>query len=255
MTPIDESLCALPGVAARRVVYPAHAAQTLHAHDQPRINIVLSGSLEERAGAEGAAGVGFSVAVKPAGITHEDRYGPEETRVLTLIFDPDYVERCGARTLFASWRWLPDGPLAPLTVTLLETIVDGGRRTESTVLQLLHAAGALAERTNRAPAWLRRADTLASRTGRVAQIADACGVHRVTLARMYRRHFGCAASERRRWRRVQRAAHLIAARAELPLAQVAAASDFADQSHMCRDFNLVFGVSPTRYRALVAPVC
>jgi AraC-like DNA-binding protein len=78
------------------------------------------------------------------------------------------------------------------------------------------------------------------------RIAD---LDRFSLARAFRRSFGTAPHRYLVARRVTAARSLIAAGA--PLAEVAGACGFADQSHLNRHFKAHFGMTPGRYARLV----
>jgi AraC-like DNA-binding protein len=52
-------------------------------------------------------------------------------------------------------------------------------------------------------------------------------------------------------RRLERARRLIAV--DLPLADAAAATGFADQSHMTRQFKQAYGLAPGAWHALTRP--
>ena len=71
---------------------------------------------------------------------------------------------------------------------------------------------------------------------------------RFELARQFRRCLGTSPYRYATMRRLDRAKRLIAANA--PLADAAAASGFADQSHMARQFKQAYGVAPGEWRAL-----
>jgi AraC family transcriptional regulator len=106
----------------------------------------------------------------------------------------------------------------------------------------------------RPPAWLlaARDRVHAAYAGpcRVAELADEAGVHRVHLARAFRRHFGCSITEYRQRLRLRAAAAGLAKDGRL-VSAVAADAGFADHSHLCRAFRAVVGVAPAGYRALV----
>jgi AraC-like DNA-binding protein len=74
------------------------------------------------------------------------------------------------------------------------------------------------------------------------------GLSRFELARQFRRCLGTSPHRYATMRRLDRAKHLIIAGASL--ADVAAASGFADQSHMTRQFRQAYGVAPGAWRAL-----
>jgi len=74
------------------------------------------------------------------------------------------------------------------------------------------------------------------------------GLTRFEVARQFRRCLGTSPHRYATMRRLERAKRLIAA--DAPLADVAAASGFADQSHMTRQFKQAYGVAPGKWRAL-----
>ncbi|MEJ0076357.1 MAG: AraC family transcriptional regulator [Alphaproteobacteria bacterium] len=74
------------------------------------------------------------------------------------------------------------------------------------------------------------------------------GLSRFELARQFRRCLGTSPHRYATMRRLDRARRLIAA--EVSLADAAAATGFADQSHMTRQFKQAYGVAPAAWRAL-----
>lgn len=74
------------------------------------------------------------------------------------------------------------------------------------------------------------------------------GLDRYTLARQFRRRYGTSPHHYLVMRRLERARLLIRRGEEL--ANAAAASGFADQSHMTRHFRKAYGQSPGRWRAM-----
>jgi AraC family transcriptional regulator len=75
-------------------------------------------------------------------------------------------------------------------------------------------------------------------------------VHRVHLAREFRRHFGCSVSVYIRRRAVQRAAERMGT-SRATLSDAAHEAGFADHSHMCHAFQCEIGCSPTEVRSLL----
>jgi AraC-like DNA-binding protein len=76
------------------------------------------------------------------------------------------------------------------------------------------------------------------------------GADRFTLARHFRRAYGTSPDRYRTMRRLEFAR--TAVENGLPLAQVAAVTGFADQSHMTRQFKRTYGFTPARWRTLTA---
>ncbi|HET8624741.1 MAG TPA: helix-turn-helix transcriptional regulator [Gemmatimonadales bacterium] len=101
------------------------------------------------------------------------------------------------------------------------------------------------------PAWVARARELVEARLRLPirlpSIAAELGVHPTHLSRTYRRAFGESLSGYLLRRRVEIASAALAD-PEIPLAQVAQETGFADQSHLCRSFRRVTGLTPGAWR-------
>jgi AraC-like DNA-binding protein len=102
-----------------------------------------------------------------------------------------------------------------------------------------------------APPWLERARALIrdlpERRHSLSAIAAEVGVHPTTLARGFRRNYGCTPGELQRRVRLEFAAHQLATSDE-SLATIAQRAGFFDQSHFTNAFRRCFGTSPQRYR-------
>ena len=123
---------------------------------------------------------------------------------------------------------------------------------EGLTLEILAAAARLDRDAGRAlPPWLRQArellDDRFAEPLSLGEVAAAVGVHPVHLAACFRRHFRASVGEYLRQRRVEAAARLLTA-TDTPLAEVALAVGFADQSHFTRTFRRHTGRTPSRYR-------
>ena len=108
-----------------------------------------------------------------------------------------------------------------------------------------------------APDWVRRAhdllhESLATRLS-LSGIAAEVGVHPATLARGYRRAYGCSLGEMQRRLRLELAARLLAA-TELSAVEIAQITGFFDQSHLTNAFRRRFGLSPLRYRRALGEI-
>lgn len=77
------------------------------------------------------------------------------------------------------------------------------------------------------------------------ELAQACGRDRWSLTRDFRRFFGTSPYRYLSMRRLDLARRLMLQK--LPLAEVAAMSGFADQSHMTRLFSKTYGIAPARW--------
>jgi AraC-like DNA-binding protein len=84
-----------------------------------------------------------------------------------------------------------------------------------------------------------------------AELENATGLDRYALARQFRARLGVSPYRYLTMRRLDRARTLM--RKGRPLADVAFACGFSDQSHMTRQFKQAFGLAPGQWRALHAP--
>jgi AraC-like DNA-binding protein len=84
----------------------------------------------------------------------------------------------------------------------------------------------------------------------MAELERIAGLDRWTLARQFRAAFGTSPSRFRTLRRLDRARRSLAGGASL--ADAAATSGFADQSHMTRQFKRAYGLTPARWTATLA---
>jgi AraC-like DNA-binding protein len=120
------------------------------------------------------------------------------------------------------------------------------------VLAVVAGVPAEAKHTARAPRWLTRVRSAIDDSGAwptVGELAALGSVHRVYLAKQFRRFYGCAVSDYVRRRRVQLAAqHML--RSAVSLSEIAHDAGFSDHAHMCRAFRNETGITPRSFRQL-----
>jgi AraC family transcriptional regulator len=102
------------------------------------------------------------------------------------------------------------------------------------------------------PYWLLRARDLLhedpERSISVSALAREAGVERTRLIRAFRRHFQTTPAAYLRRIRIERAARLLV-ETDDPIAAIAIAAGFADQSHLNRLFKRLMGCTPAAFRA------
>ena len=248
-------LARLPDAVLRGIDYPGGYSQATHHHAWSSVTLVLAGGLEERVGRRHEIGRPLSVVVKPAGTEHADRFGADGVRSLQLAMRPDVLESEDG----TAWRWFHAGGAAQAFLGLVQAARTEPRDAagfEGSVFDLLarlQSAAAPRPAPSSPPAWVREVaqevdDTYATGPS-VRALAAGAGVHPVSLARRFRRHYGMSVTERVTLRRVQRAAGLLVA-TDAPLSRVAHDAGFTDQSHLSRVFRHATGLTPGGYRAI-----
>lgn len=230
-----------------------------HAHETTGVTLVIAGGFRETAHGRQEESSSLSVVVKPAGTVHADVAGPRGARTVLVELDDDRRFLPDGATL-GPWRWLHAGPGVRPLMRLGRALVARGGQGQSdhdpseTLLELLgELSNGPVPRPGDAPAWVRRArealDDLAAEGVRVDELAGWLDVHPVSLTRAFRRAYGVPVTTYRRRVRLRRAAERVAGAGET-LTDVAHASGYADQAHMCREVRRATGVTPSALRRL-----
>jgi AraC family transcriptional regulator len=170
----------------------------------------------------------------------------------------DTAQRLGTPAGFPAVAGLVDGVLEGICETLWRA--GGGSDRLSEALgraAVTHVLERYAPAAPVVPAWFRRAeryvqDHLAGPLT-VGALAAAAGMSRSHFTRLFRQTAGVPPHAYVLRRRVERAKELMAADADLPLADVAAEVGFYDQSHLTAHFRNLVGVTPAAYRANARP--
>lgn len=230
-----------------------------HTHPGPTLCFVFAGAFTERFRGVTLECVPGTLKVTPAVEPHSNRFGRTATEGLLVEADPSRLDRLGASGhVLAERRSVRDAALATLAWRLRGEMrrkdTAAPLAIEGLLLEIL--AGAARERelrvSGRAPLWVAAArDCLhAGWTGTLGDLAAEVGVHPVTLARGFRKAYGCSVGAYLRLVRVTRAARRMA-ETDDSLAEIALAAGFADQSHFSNVFRRATGVSPSVFRAEV----
>jgi AraC family transcriptional regulator len=227
-----------------------------HTHEDAHFILVTGGDYVTAAGGHPAEDRPVLI-YNPPGTTHRDHFQRGRGSFFAISLSPDHFAvalggTCVADT--ALYLAAPAQHAIAMRIAGSCTQPAAGLLLEALSLELLGSMGGKALPEPRsAPAWLRSAlELLHDRYDEnltIADIAGSVGIHPVHLARMFRRHFHWTPAEFARWRRLEKALHLLA-RTSLPLAEVALTSGFADQSHFSKAFARCFGLPPGEYRIL-----
>jgi AraC family transcriptional regulator len=242
------------GWALRLVAYAPGTRQLPHAHDRDSVTLVLCGDLVEGSerGEERAAAL--SVVAKPAGVEHENLFGPAGARTLQIELPRSRRRFAGTTIPGAHPRWEHAGPACRALLRLLSRVdlaAPGAAdvATEELVRGALAGLAPTSARDAPPPPWLVEARSSIERESTpLATLARRAGVHPVYLARRFRAQFGVSPAAYRARLRVQRAARLLEAGG--PLATVALDAGYYDQPHMNRQVRATTGLTPRALRRI-----
>ncbi|MDZ7780794.1 MAG: helix-turn-helix domain-containing protein [Gemmatimonadota bacterium] len=244
----------------RRIDYAPGLRQPAHAHEGASLTLLLAGEIRETTGQREETGSALSVVVKPPDVRHADEVGPRGARTLQVAFGPATVEELREHGAAPErWFWLHGGCGASLLLELAEALHEGSRPASELEDRVIEALGGVRNRSdireNDDSVWLRRVkeaiedDPFGELS--VRDLAHLVGAHPVSVSRAFRRAFGVTITEHRRRTRLRRAAaHITAGRDSLSGA--AHATGYADHPHMCREFQVLAGLSPSALRRLAA---
>lgn len=241
------------GFTAMDVAYAPELDLPAHAHDRTYVSFVLRGDFLEEAGSARDVARSTTVVIMPAGAHHRNRIGRAGARSLVIGIDDDFEQRLGR--ISPKRRWVERG--APVQI-LARAYRAHWLGELGTVEELLYAFADAVRGTpdeTRARACVVAARAILHETmlepWTVSEIAGAVSRDPAYLCRAFRTQVGCTMGEYVRQLRTRRAADLIASSA-MPLAEIAAACGFADQSHLTRVFKSQMGMTPNAFRAFAS---
>lgn len=229
-----------------------------HSHELASIKVVLGGVYAETiSGTTHMIPLGTFV-VKPPGLIHSNCFRDVGADCLLIELDEQRFESVhDCISMFAE----PHVGSGALIVRTTRAIVHEMQRPcmttrltlESLGLELILAVHGGASPSIRAPGnWLRRVrsqieDAVDPEEITLARLSATVGVPRGQIARHFRSEFGIGIGDFARLVRIQKAARAVR-ETDLPLAVIALAGGFFDQSHFTRCFKRYVGATPSAYR-------
>jgi AraC family transcriptional regulator len=230
--------------------YSPNARLQNHAHQRAFISFVIRGSYVEYCDRRPLRCGPGTLIFHPSGEEHADHFESQEAVLLGIeLDDPQEPDQrlLHSRRLLAGPESLIAGQLArelkrqcPVSDLVVESLA------AELVSNCCRGTG-----RNGTPHWLGRAVEMANdlHATRITlkAVAAAAGVHPVHLARQFRSRMGCTYGEFVRRIRLARALDQLR-HTTLPIADIAAATGFADQSHLTRLMTATVGLTPAAYR-------
>ena len=245
-----------PGFLVTDATFPSSHEIERHFHDRAVVGITLRGEWDSIVGATHLDNAPGTLHVEPAGDSHVNRFGAAGAHVLVIQPDRAHGESLGS-LLATAFRFQVGAPGIAIARRLQGELQRPDDLTplslEGLSLDLLVFARRKQRSQMRAAAnWMGRVieylhgQFLQQPT--LAQLATLAGVSPAHLNREFRRTFRVGAAEYIRDLRLDWAAERLRHHHE-KVAEIAAASGFADQSHVTRRFRARFGTTPAAFRA------
>ena len=247
------------GFSLSETLYLPGSALPRHSHASHYFCFVLSGSYKESYDRKVRSCEPLTILYHPAGEIHAQSFETSAVDLFRVEVNPARLQYPSHPDLSMDGRDFRGG----YSVVLAQRLYQEFREPDSVSHLAIEGLGleliatlarSSQRRTNdsRKPQrWLGRAhDLIKSRyLERLAinEIAGAVGVHPVTLAREFRRQYGCTVGQMVRRERIDFACRELVKRDAL-VAAIAIAAGFYDQSHFARTFKKLIGVTPIHYR-------
>ena len=227
-----------------------------HFHDRPILAVTLSGGWSSTLGRTHFDLVPGDIHTEPSGDVHSNRFGPVGAEVLVIQPDPaerELLEPVARLLSHAVQTRLPSARRSALGIARELSCPDAVSRLaiESLALELLTEAC----RTRRTPSDPARWLTVVHEYMRehflepvtMSDLVALAGVHPSHLGREFKRRFNCSPVAYLRHLRLEWAAEQMRGTV-LPIADIALAAGFCDQSHFTRAFARFAGRPPASYR-------
>jgi AraC family transcriptional regulator len=240
--------------------YPGRYRIARHVHDLPFISLLLNGRYRERVGAAVSEIHRPAAVVHPAGESHQDEFDAQGATIFSVDMPADWFEVAAVHN-----RSVNTGPHVSAAVLRVAREMERGGDGAQWFVEaaILHLVGSLERAFGRshskrknAPGWVKRiADYLQDNYAKkmpLAELAGIAGVHPVYMARHFHETYACTIGDYVRAVRVERAlADLL--HSDRPVADIAAAHGFSDQSHLTRLVRSHTGQTPGEWRKQRSP--
>ena len=238
-------------------VYPPNLYMPPHTDKYSRISIILDGELQEHTNNGEALARSGSLVIKPNNVIHENTFGNKPVTSLSISFQDDLLKTNG----FTKWQWIAHPKVNVSGVRLWAGMQKA--KTERDVMACAnHFFSAIASLKNNAGSkpllWQEQLKETAGKKiflpqENIHDLSQRLSLHRVYVARAFKKKYGIAPVEFRKYTRVAAALLDITLR-EKSLVAIAYDAGFSDQSHMNREFKLYTGCTPAAFREMMSGI-
>ena len=248
----------MPGFILTETRY--HPGQRIppHSHEHAYFCLIRQGTYEETFGRQRRACGPSTLAYHPPSERHSEVFHGREVRSFNIEIKADWLDHLSRHSVIldrpAEFR---SGPLLVIAQRLYREFSQADPISrlamEGLVLELLVEATRHHSRAagGGPPASLARArDLIQAHYAEglsLPEIAQSVGMHPASLAKRFRQYYQCTIGDYVRQLRVDFAGRELT-RTGAPLVEVALAAGFCDQSHFCKTFKRLTGLTPAEYR-------
>ncbi|HKR01157.1 MAG TPA: AraC family transcriptional regulator [Pyrinomonadaceae bacterium] len=242
------------------IIYAPALKLRRHAHERAGFCLVLQGSYTENYSNKILACKPRTVTFSPAEEQHSNHFTDTGSHCFLVDIDPRWLQRVSERRLrLDKPTGSYGGGLTWLAIRLYKEFQEMDEASELAIEGLILEMVAETSRnstrnsTGKAPRWLERArellhDQYLERLS-LANVAETVGVHPVYLSSEFHRHYGTTVGEYVRHLRIESACRKLSG-SDVPLVEVALTAGFSSQSHFCRTFKRLTGITPAEYRTV-----
>ena len=247
------------GFSLSRTRYRPGSTLPRHSHESHYVCFVLSGTDKESYEQRTRSCQPSMVLYHPAGELHAQYFDKTAVDLFRVEVNPARLRYASHSDLSMDGRdfhgGLPVGLANKLYQEFREPDAVSHLAIEGLGLELIAALARDSERRKntspRPQRWLGQAHELVKSRYlehlTLNEIASSVGVHPVTLAREFRRHYDCTVGELMRRERIGFACRELL-KPEESIADVAVSAGFYDQSHFAKVFKRLTGITPGEYR-------
>jgi AraC family transcriptional regulator len=232
-----------------------------HFHSHTNIAFALKGTFRETIGKTPQVCRPLDLIIRPAGEPHSSEYGREDVRCLIIEVKPQrlamiqQVSEVLDRVVYIRGGFMP---AVAMRIYKEFQIMDSASplSIEALTLEMLARTARLdlGGQISSPPLWLHQAKEILheqfSQPLSLSTVAEFVGVHPAHLAKIFRKHFRCTVGEYIRRRRLECAVNELT-HSDKPLAEIALAAGFYDQSHFTREIKLHNGITPAEFRLII----
>ncbi|MCE7992103.1 MAG: helix-turn-helix transcriptional regulator [Roseivirga sp.] len=223
-----------------------------HAHNFTSISIVLGGRLSEKVGSRTVVGGSVQTIIKPSGVMHENFFSKDSYVLSLALKETDFLNTRKFEVL-EEWDWFAGLESIGFFSGLLKC---SNENQQADILRhwMQYLSGNVERSTGMlVPPWLLEVKDYLDQhfhdEVRSDFLAEMFNVHRVYLARAFRKYFGASVKEYLNALRVHNATGAVVMHEE-SLTRIALENGFSDQSHFNRHFKKATAITPSELRAL-----